>query len=629
MVFKTFKIYRGKTLSLDEAVAELVALGYNPCGRIEEEGDFRRAGEVLDIFCVSFEYPVRVEWEWDRVKRIRTFDPENLIFFQDHDILMILPRPKKKYTSYLYEEGPLQGTLDLKKGDHIVHINYGVGRYCGRQIMDTGSGRKDCLELVYANDEKLFVPMDKSHLIQRYVNLGGRNPKLSRLGTKEWLTIKERARRSIRKYALEMVREQALREVLGGFSFGPDNEWQEQFNDTFAYEATPDQAKAMESVKQDMEEATSMDRLICGDVGYGKTEVAMRASFKAVMAQKQVAFLVPTTILAEQHYQNFKTRLEKFPLRVEMLSRFRTPLEQRQIVDEVKKGLVDIVIGTHRLLSGDVLFKDLGLLVIDEEQRFGVRQKARIRKLKSGVDVITLTATPIPRTLYMGLTGIKSISIIKTPPKERLSVESRVALFDKKLVKEAILREYNRGGQVFFIENRIKDLGKIKAILTQILPEEISLGVAFGRMSPKALEKVMVDFIHKRIDCLISTAIIESGIDIPSANTLIINNAHRFGLADLHQLRGRVGRCDLQAYAYFLVPKGKVLPKEASTRLEAIREYSYLGAGFDLAMQDLELRGAGNLLGEQQHGFIWQVGLDLYCRLLKMEVEGLKEQFKL
>ncbi|MBN2120144.1 MAG: DEAD/DEAH box helicase [Candidatus Omnitrophica bacterium] len=629
MEFKTFKIYRGKVLSIDQVIKELVSLGYNSCLQIAEEGDFRRSGEVLDIFCVSFEYPVRIEWDWDKVTKIRNFDPVSLIFFQEHDILIILPKLKKRRLSYLHQEYPLQGTLDLRKGDFVVHVNYGIGKYLGRKNIETNSGLKDFLEIEYQNKEKIFVALDKAHLVQRYVNLGGRPPKLSRLGTKEWLYIKERAHKSIRRYALEQVREQALRQVLGGVKFSDDTAWQKQFEETFSYDETPDQLTALGEVKRDMQNPMSMDRLICGDVGYGKTEVAMRAGFKAVMDSKQVAFLVPTTILAEQHYQNFKARLKDFPVRVEMLSRFRTPLEQKRIVDEVKKGIIDIVIGTHRLLSQDVGFKELGLLIIDEEQRFGVRQKTKIKKLKLGIDVLTLTATPIPRTLYMGLTGIKSISIIKTPPKDRLSVRSFVGQFDKTLIKEAIVREHQRGGQIYFIENRIKNLSSIKSILEEILPGSLNIGVAFGRMRPQELEKVMVNFIHHKIDCLLSTAIIESGIDIPSANTVIVNNAHRFGLSDLHQLRGRVGRMNIQAYAYFLVPRGASLSKEAKSRLDAIQDYSHLGAGFELAMQDLEIRGAGNILGEQQHGFIWQVGLDLYCRLLKMEIDRLRAEFKL
>jgi len=422
---------------------------------------------------------------------------------------------------------------------------------------------------------------------------------------------------------------QAAREVLGGFKFSKDTPWQKEFEETFPYEETEDQIRAWEEVKRCMESEKPMDILICGDVGYGKTEVAMRAAFKAVMDSKQVAFLVPTTILAEQHYQNFKKRLERFPVRVEMLSRFKSKSEQKKIIEDISKGLVDIIVGTHRILSQDVKFKDLGLLIIDEEQRFGVKQKERIKKMKMCVDVLTLTATPIPRTLYMSLSGIKSISLIKTPPKERLAIKTKVTIFSKELIRDAILKEYSRGGQVYFIENRIKDIPKIEKMLKSILPSCIKIGIAHGRMKAKELEEVMILFLRKEIDCLLSTAIVESGLDIPLANTLIVNNAHRFGLADLHQLRGRVGRFNIQAFAYFLVPKKECISKEAKKRLEAIEKFSYLGAGFDIAMRDLELRGAGNILGEQQHGFIWQIGLDLYCRLLKIEIEKLREEFSI
>ena len=630
MGLESLKIYKGKSIPLEEIVGKLVELGYTPSKVLSGEGDFRRRGEVLDVYCVGFEYPVRIEWDWEKVSKIRSFDPDNLIFFEEHQILIVLPKFDKKISRFgYYEEIPLEVSLNLKKGDYIVHINYGIGKYLGKRYLDTPGGKKEFLEIEYENKEKLFLPLEKVHLIQKYLNLGGRSPKLSRLGSKEWLSVKERAKKSIRRYAWELLREQALREIIGGYSFCKDSPWQKEFEKDFPYQETPDQIKTLEEVKEDMEANKAMDRLICGDVGYGKTEVAMRAAFKAVMDSKQVAFLVPTTILAEQHYQNFLNRTKKFPIRVEMLSRFVPNSHQKKIIEDTRKGLVDIIIGTHKLLSSDVKFKDLGLLIIDEEQRFGVKQKEKIKKMKIGVDVLTLTATPIPRTLYMGLAGVRAISTIKTPPKERLSVKTYVEEFNKDSIRKAILREYNRRGQVFFIENRIEDLKKIEAILRSILPSYVKIGVAFGKMPPYQLEKVMLSFINSEIDCLLSTAIVESGIDIPKANTLIVNNAHKFGLADLHQLRGRVGRLNIQAYAYFLIPKKEKISKEAKRRLEAIREYSHLGAGFKLAMQDLEIRGAGNILGEEQHGFIWQIGLDLYCRLLKAQIEELRQALKI
>lgn len=616
-------------MSMDQAVESLTSLGYTLSPGISEEGDMRKKGDVLDVFCVSFDFPVRIEWEWDTVKRIRGFDPVNFTFFQEHEILIVLPRFKTKKQRYLYSEQPLQGKLDLKKGDLVVHVSYGIGKYKGRKKLETKKGLRWCLELEYRDNEKLFVPLEKAHFVQKYVNLGGRMPPLSRLGTKEWKSAKQRAQKSIKAYAIKLVRAQAEREILGGHKFSKDTAWQKQFEDIFKYELTSNQKAALKDVKKDMESSKVTDRLICGDVGYGKTEVAMRAAFKAVMDYKQVAFLVPTTILAEQHYYNFKKRLEKFPVKVEMLSRFRTPKQQKKILEMLKNGELDVVIGTHRLLSKQVKFKDLGLFIIDDEQRFGVRQKEKIREMKVGVDVITLTATPIPRTLYMSLTGIKRISIIKTPPKQRLAVKTFVTDFKKKTIKEAIAKEHKRGGQVYFIENRIKNLDIIKSMLEKEAPSSMKIGVAYGRMNSADLEKIVLDFINKRIDCLLSTAIIESGIDIPQANTLIVNNAHMFGLADLHQLRGRVGRFNIQAYAYFLLPPKIHLPDAAKHRIEAIKEYSYLGAGFDVAMRDLEIRGAGNILGEQQHGCVWQIGLDLYCRILRIEVENIRSQYKI
>ncbi|MCK5288423.1 MAG: DEAD/DEAH box helicase, partial [Candidatus Omnitrophica bacterium] len=372
-----------------------------------------------------------------------------------------------------------------------------------------------------------------------------------------------------------------------------------------------------------------MDRIICGDVGYGKTEVAMRAAFKAVTNSKQVAFLVPTTILAYQHYKNLSQRVEDFPFCVEMLSRFRSVSEQKNILKRLREGKVDMIVGTHRLISEDVCFKDLGLLIIDEEHKFGVMHKEKIKELRIGIDVLSLSATPIPRTLYMSLIGLKGISMIKTPPKERMAVKTIISEYKKDIIKKAIVKEMNRGGQVFFIHNRIESIGKIEKILKNLLPKNIKLGVVHGRLSSKVMEKIMLDFIDQKIDCLISTAIVESGIDIPTANTMIINDAYRFGLADLHQLRGRVGRYDKQAYTYLLVPNLKILSSDAKNRLEMIEKFSHLGAGFEVAMSDLELRGAGNILGKQQHGFIWMVGFDLYCRLLKKEIEYLREAFKL
>jgi transcription-repair coupling factor (superfamily II helicase) len=418
---------------------------------------------------------------------------------------------------------------------------------------------------------------------------------------------------------------QAWRKALGGYAFKPDVPWQETFEKAFPYPETPDQATAVTDTKRDMEAPFAMDRLLCGDVGYGKTEVAMRAAFKCVMGHKQVAFLVPTTILAEQHYQNFQKRLKDFPVRVEMLSRFRTRHEQKKIIEDTAQGAVDILIGTHRLISADIRFADLGLVIIDEEQRFGVKHKEKLKEMRSLVDVLTLTATPIPRTLYMSLMGAKDISVINTPPENRMAIETHVVVYDKALLRQVIERELKRSGQVFFVHNRVEDIEKIRDDVAVLAPVGAKVVYAHGQMSSKILEKIMVDFLENRIDILVSTTIIESGIDVPNANTIIIHNADAFGLADLHQMRGRVGRFTKKAYAYFVVHPGKALNNDARKRLEAIHEYSQLGSGFKIAMEDLELRGAGNLLGLQQHGHISAVGFDLYCRLLRESVAALQQ----
>ena len=625
-MFETLKIYTHKKIPLQVVLDNLTHLGYKRQNLVSEEGDFSLKGDTLEIFPVNFNFPVRVEWEFEIVKKIYSFDKVLNKKIIDYDFLIIIPYLKKsrRYS----EDYPLDAILKIKKGDYIVHTHYGIGRFLGIKKLKVKNREDYFFEIEYQNHDKLYVSREDAHLIQKYVSFSLRAPKLSRLGSKEWIRTKQRAEAGIKNFALELLKVEAQRKFTGGFRYSEDSQWQKIFEATFAYQETEDQRRATKEVKLDMESSSCMDRLICGDVGYGKTEVAMRAAFKAVMDSKQVSFLVPTTILAYQHYNTLMMRLEDFPLCVEMLSRFRTQREKENIMQRLREGKIDIIVGTHRLLSGDVEFKDLGLLIIDEEQRFGVAHKERIKKLKVGVDVLTLTATPIPRTLYMSLVGIKGISTIRTPPKDRLAVKTSVVESEPDLIREAVTREIRRGGQVFFIHNRIETINKIEKKLRQILNPQIKIGVVHGRLSSKEIENVMFDFIERRIDCLISTAIVESGIDIPLANTIIINNAHNFGLADLHQLRGRVGRFNIQAHAYLVVPHLKIISSEARKRLHLIEEFSHLGSGFDIAMSDLELRGAGNILGFQQHGFIWMIGFDLYCRLLKKEIEYLKEVFK-
>ena len=620
MELRSLKIYRGETLKQDDLALELSSSGYKQVREILEPGDFVFKGEIVDIFPCGSEYPLRIEWDWDHVARIRGFDLETVIYITDHEFIIIPPFIKSRGSKIIDEKDLIEYSLDIKPGDHVVHVDYGIGIFLGKRRVDTPGGVKDFVEIEYAKEEKVAVSIDNLHLIQKYVSFSRRGPRLSRLGTRDWINTKIKAQHSVRTFAVDLVAQEARRAIEGGFSFA-ENSWENDFAALFPYKETPDQIRAWEEVRSDMEKPEPMDRLLCGDVGYGKTEVAFRAVFKAAVNSKQSAFLVPTTILAEQHYLNFKKRLKDFPLRVEMLSRFKSAQQQKQIVHDLAEGRIDVIIGTHRLLSKDLIFSDLGLLVIDEEQKFGVKQKQRLRALRSGVDVLTLTATPIPRTLYMSLSGIKAISMIRTPPANRLSVETRVGVFSKRLLKEAVEREVERGGQIFIVENWIKNIPRMQKALVEVSGDKVRFAAAHGRTPVDELEKVMTAFSNGELDCLISTAIVESGIDIPMANTLIVNNAHMFGLADLHQLRGRVGRLDRQAYAYFLVPQSEVHNPEAGKRLEYIEEYTNLGAGFDIAMRDLELRGAGNIIGAQQHGFIFQIGLDLYCRLLRIEIE--------
>lgn len=626
-MFDTLKIYTHKEISLEAVIEALTKLEYRRVDDVLEEGDYSVKGDLLEIFPVNFNYPVRIEWQYEVIDKIYSFDKTIHKKLSDYDFLIVIPYQKKikKYS----EDIPLDIVLKIKKGDYVVHTQYGIGKFLGVQKLKAKEKEEYYFAIGYADNGKLYVAKEEAHLVQKYVSFGNRPPSLSRLGSKEWPRLKEKVQNGIRKFALDLLRMEAQRELIGGFAYSKDNEWQNQFEGLFPYEATEDQIKAMTAIKKDMEEPRCMDMLICGDNGYGKTEVAMRAAFKAVMDTKQVAFLVPTTILAYQHYLNLRERTKEFPLTVEMLSRFRSPGEQAAIIRKLQEGKIDIIVGTHRLLSRDIAFKDLGLLIIDEEHRFGVLAKEKIKKIRIGIDVLTLTATPIPRTLYMGLIGIKEVALIRTPPKERLAVKTKLIEFSKDTIRDAIMHEFTRGGQVFFIHNRIESIAKIEKKLREMLPKDVTIGVVHGRMSAKEIERVMLDFIEKKIDCLLSTAIVESGIDIPSANTIIVNDAHRFGLSDLHQLRGRVGRGAKQAYAYFVVGRFSTISTDAEKRLHLLEDLSHLGSGFDVAMSDLELRGAGNLLGTQQHGFIWMIGFDLYCRLLKKEIEYLKTAFKI
>jgi transcription-repair coupling factor (superfamily II helicase) len=511
---------------------------------------------------------------------------------------------------------------DLRPGDFVVHRDHGIGRFHGL-IRQSIEGVEEDLMLIEYEGGRLYIPPQGINSIQKYHVEEGIVPRIDRLGGKTWQRTKERVKRKIHKMAERLITLYAEREVYKGFSFSPDTELHKEFDSFFPYEETPDQIEAIEDIKKDMESEKPMDRLICGDVGYGKTEVAMRAAFKAVYDGMQVAVLVPTTILCEQHYRTFKTRFSAFPVRIDYLSRFKSKKEQKETIKTISNGDTDIIIGTHSLLSKDISFHKLGLLIIDEEHRFGVRQKEKIKELKKSIDVITLTATPIPRTLSMTLSDIRDMSIIETPPEERLAVKSTVSIYDNELIKEAVKRELERNGQVFFVHNRIKDIYKIAECLARLIPSS-RIAVAHGQMPERELEKIMLEFYRGKIDVLVSTAIIGSGLDIPTANTIIIDRVDTMGLADLYQLRGRVGRSNIKAYSYFLIPGEDIITEEARKRLQAIQEMSYLGAGLRLATKDLEIRGAGNLLGPEQSGHIHAVGFDLYMEMLEKAIAELK-----
>lgn len=626
-MFKSLKIYVDLNLNLDNILQTLVEFGYKRQDGVLEEGDFARRGEVFDIFPFAFELPIRIELNMNTVTAIKTFNPLDGSPLWQHKMVIILPvkRTHTLKSISFSEDLPLENFVDLNTGDYVVHNQHGIGRFVGLSKIKVADKYKDHLVIEYDQQEKLYVPVDQMNLVQKYIAFQVRKPKLYRLGSKEWERTKAKAKRGIQKLAWDLLSLQAMRLAVSGFVFSPDSDWQKQFEAGFPFTETPGQLKAMQEVKKDMESPKPMDRLLCGDVGYGKTEVAMRAAFKALMDNKQVVYLVPTTILAEQHYQNFSQRLKDFPVNIQMLSRFKTKSQQDDIVKGISEGSVDIVIGTHRLLSADVKFKDLGLVIIDEEQRFGVKAKEKLKAIRLSCAVLTLTATPIPRTLYMSLMGAKDLSVINTPPQNRLPIKTVVVEYDEDLVRQAITRELDRKGQVYFVHNRVQDIDKIKEKIARALPAGTRIAIGHGQMSAHILEKVMLDLLKARIDVLICTMIIESGIDIPNVNTIIVNNADNFGLSDLHQLRGRVGRFNKPAYAYYMVSKKDAMDTVARKRLEAIQEYSHLGAGFKIAMEDLEIRGAGNLLGIQQHGFIAAVGFDLYCRLLREAIGTLKK----
>ncbi len=629
MEIKRLKLHN--IIPLEALEALLQSLHYQKTNIIERPGEFAVRGGIVDIYPITYRLPIRLQFRGDELIQIRDFviaTGETLTTFDEVFLIKVteffkkkLSRLEKRYEDFV----PIETVKGLKRGDLVVHQKYGIGRFLGTKTIQMQGEKVRSMAIEYANNEILYLSIKEP--IEKYIGGSGIRPKLTRLNTKEWERIKERTRVALHKVAGEMLRIQAERSISSGFSSPADTAWQKEFESEFPFEETAGQKHAIEEVKQDMESPKPMDRLLCGDVGYGKTEVAVRAAFKTVTAGRQVAFLVPTTILAEQHYALIKSRTENFPIKTGILSRFQTAKEQKQVVKSLVDGSMDIVVGTHRLLSKDIAFKNLGLVIIDEEQRFGVRHKEKLKELRTQVDILTLTATPIPRTLHMALLGVRDMSVIDTPPENRLPIETFVMEYHEDIITQAIEREISRGGQVYFIHNRVQSIDKVFIRLKTLMPQA-RFSVMHGQMNVGELEKTLKRFLRGEIDCLISTNIVESGVDIPNVNTLIVDRADCFGLSDLYQLRGRVGRYKekRQAYAYFLIPKDWGMTRDAVKRLQAIEKFTELGSGFKIAMEDLEIRGAGNLLGHEQSGFIQAVGFDLYCKMLKKAVEEMSKK---
>jgi transcription-repair coupling factor (superfamily II helicase) len=599
----------------------------------EELTRFNKKGYQIKIACSTEE----------RVKNIRNFLERNnfeskvqtvlgalsagMEFPEDKFVVIsdadIFTQAKHRRTRMEREDArPIKAFSDIGAGDYVVHENHGIGKFIGIEQLSVQDSKKDYLKIKYGGEDMLYIPVEQMDLIQKYVGAEGAVPKVNKLSGGEWKKTKAKVKAAIEDMAEELLALSAARSMEKGFSFSPDTTWQREFEDLFPYEETKDQLRAVREIKRDMEKDTAMDRLLCGDVGYGKTEVAARAVFKCITEGKQAAILVPTTILANQHYYTFKERMENFPFEIEMLSRFRSDKQQDEIIQKMKKGSIDVVIGTHRLLSKDIGFKDLGLLIIDEEQRFGVQHKEAIKMLRKSVDVLALSATPIPRTLHMSLAGIRDMSVIEEPPEERYPIQTYVMEQEDEVVREAIYRELDRDGQVYVVFNRVIGIKRIAAKIKELVPEA-KIAVAHGQMNERELEDIMFDFTHHKYNVLVATTIIESGLDIPNVNTMVIMDSDRFGLSQLYQLRGRVGRSNRIAYAYLLHQKEKVLSEPAEKRLRAIKEFTEFGSGFRIAMRDLEIRGAGNLLGTEQSGHMMMIGYELYCKLLDEAVAKL------
>jgi transcription-repair coupling factor (superfamily II helicase) len=627
--FKSYSqpAFNGSAKALGENVAKLLDEGFTVailCGTEEQVERLRELiSDLVPAELGKRDYYLLSE----SLQNGFVFPQAKVAVYTDHEIFGRYKRPRttgKKHLKGL----SVKELQEIRRGDFVVHVDYGIGRFAGLEKIRIKGSEQECVKLLYEDNDVLFVNLDYVNRIQKYSSQDGYTPRLSKLGTQEWEGLKAKAKSRIKDIARDLIQLYALRKHEQGFGFAKDTHWQRELEASFIYEDTPDQATATRDVKFDMESENPMDRLICGDVGYGKTEVAIRAAFKAVMDGKQVAVLAPTTILTEQHFNSFRDRLSHFGVTIAGISRFKSKKDQQRIVGQLKEGKLDVVIGTHRLLSKDVAFKDLGLLVIDEEHRFGVAAKEKLRKFRAAVDTLTLTATPIPRTLHFSLLGARDLSIIETPPKNRKPIITEICQFNTELIRDAIMKEIKRGGQVYFVNDRVATIDSITSHLQDMVPEA-RLAIAHGQMKSSQLEKVMMEFMERRSDVLVCTKIIESGLDLPNVNTILVNRADKFGLAELYQLRGRVGRSNQQAYAYLLTPPVSSLSRDSIRRLQALEEFTELGSGFNLAMRDLEIRGAGNLLGAEQTGFIYSMGFSLYCKILDEAVGELKStEFK-
>lgn len=611
--------FHGNFKLLRDEIIKNSSKGLNTIIFCDNDGQRDRFEELLGEASQKFKYLLAVE----SLHEGFIYEPAKLAVYTDHQIFNRYHRPKTKRRRF-HGGISFKELKDLSIGDYVVHVDYGIGKFAGFKKINVKNTEQEVVVLHYKNDSTLYVNVTSLHKLQKYSGKEGTAPRITRLGSGEWARKKAQTKKKVKDIARELIQLYAKRKAETAYAFSPDNEWQTELEANFEFEETPDQYESIQAVKTDMESEHPMDRLICGDVGFGKTEVAVRAAFKAVLDHKQVALLVPTTILAEQHAKTFKKRMEKFPVKIEALSRFRSAKQQKEAIKELESGDVDIVIGTHRLLSNDVKFKNLGLIIIDEEQRFGVSAKEKLKKFRASVDILTLTATPIPRTLQFSLMGARDLSVINTPPPNRQPVYTEIHSFDEELIRDAILQEVSRGGQIFFIHNRVKNIEEVAEMIRRLVPD-IRVRFGHGQMSGSQLDKIITDFYQHKFDVLVSTNIVENGIDIANANTIIINHANHFGLAELHQLRGRVGRSNRKAFCYLITNPIRTLSPEARKRLLALEEFSDLGSGFNIAMRDLDIRGAGDILGAEQSGFINDIGFDLYTKILNDAVNELKQ----